>query len=122
MQMNEKLSLLETVSQNMYIAILIILAIMLFACLVRAVKGPRIADRIVAVNMMGTMVMVMIAVLSLLLKEGFLVDICLIYAMVSFLAVIVITKVYMGVYEENYHDRNENGKADEEGGEADGNS
>lgn len=122
MQMNEKLSLLETVSQNMYIAILIILAIMLFACLVRAVKGPRIADRIVAVNMMGTMVMVMIAVLSLLLKEGFLVDICLIYAMVSFLAVIVITKVYMGVYEENYHDMNENGKADEEGGEADGNS
>lgn len=84
----------------MYIAILIILALMLFACLVRAVKGPRVSDRIVAVNMMGTMVMVMIAVLSLLLDEGFLIDICLIYAMVSFLAVIVISKVYIGVYEE----------------------
>lgn len=52
--------------------------------------------------------MVMIAVLSLYLKEGFLIDICLIYVLVSFLAVIVITKVYMGVYEEKYH-------ADEEG-------
>lgn len=121
MQMNEKVSLLGTVSQNMYIAILIILAIMLFACLIRAVKGPRVADRIVAVNMMGTMVMVMIAVLSLLLKEGFLVDICLIYAMVSFLAVIVITKVYMGVYEEKYHNRNKNNKVDKEGEKADGN-
>ncbi len=121
MQMNEKVSLLETVSQNMYIAILIILAIMLFACLIRAVKGPRVADRIVAINMMGTMVMVMIAVLSLLLKEGFLVDICLIYAMVSFLAVIVITKVYMGVYEEKYHNRNENNKVNKEGEKADGN-
>lgn len=121
MQMNEKVSLLETVSQNMYIAILIILAIMLFACLIRAVKGPRVADRIVAVNMMGTMVMVMIAVLSLLLKEGFLVDICLIYAMVSFLAVIVITKVYMGVYEEKYHNRSENNKVNKEGEKADGN-
>lgn len=121
MQMNEKVSLLETVSQNMYIAILIILAIMLFACLIRAVKGPRVADRIVAVNMMGTMVMVMIAVLSLLLKEGFLVDICLIYAMVSFLAVIVITKVYMGVYEEKYHNRNKNNKVNKEGEKADGN-
>ena len=92
----------------MYIAMLVILAFMLFACLVRAVKGPRVSDRIVAVNMMGTMVMVMIAALSLLLDEGFLIDICLIYAMVSFLAVNVPAKVYIGVYEENYRKRHKN--------------
>lgn len=115
MQMNESLSALEAVYQGMYIIVLIVLAIMLFACLIRAVKGPRVADRIVAINMMGTMVMVMITVLSLLLKEGFLIDICLIYAMVSFLAVIVLTKVYMAVYEEKYRDRDKNSKMDEEG-------
>ena len=82
--------MLEMIYQKMYIAVLVILAVMLFVCLIRAVRGPRVADRIMAVNMMGTMVMVMIVVLSLLLKEGFLVDICLIYAMVSFLAVVVI--------------------------------
>ena len=48
--------------------------------------------------MMGTIVMVMIAILALMQEEGYLVDICLIYAMISFLAVIVLTKVYMGVY------------------------
>lgn len=100
MRMNESVSTLDQVYRNMYIVVLIILAVMLFACLIRAVKGPRVADRIVAVNMMGTMVMVMIAILSLLLKEGFLVDICLIYALVSFLAVTVISKVYIGVYAE----------------------
>ncbi len=83
--------MLEMIYQKMYIAVLVILAVMLFVCLIRAVRGPRVADRIMAVNMMGTMVMVMIVVLSLLLKEGFLVDICLIYAMVSFLAVVVIS-------------------------------
>lgn len=98
--MSEGIRTLDKIYQGMYIAVLIILAVMLFACLIRAVRGPRIADRIVAVNMMGTMVMVMIAVLSLLLKEGFLVDICLIYALVSFLAVTVISKVYIGVYAE----------------------
>lgn len=102
MQMKENLTALDVIYQHMYIAVLVILAVMLFVCLIRAVKGPRVADRIVAVNMMGTMVMVMIAVLSLLLEEGFLVDICLIYAMVSFLAVVVISKVYMGVYAEKY--------------------
>lgn len=101
MQINENLTALEAVYQGMYMTVLVVLAIMLFACLIRAVRGPRVADRIVAVNMMGTMVMVMITVLSLLLGEGFLVDICLIYALVSFLAVIVITKVYVGVYRES---------------------
>ncbi|MDD6492285.1 MAG: monovalent cation/H+ antiporter complex subunit F [Firmicutes bacterium] len=114
---------METIYQGMYITVLIILALMLFACLIRAVKGPRIADRIVAVNMMGTMVMVMIAVLSLMLKEGFLVDICLIYAMVSFLAVIVISKVYIGVYEEKRHNHeSKNKEIDVKGEETHGNT
>ena len=91
---------LENVKNIVYTGALIILAVMLMLCLLRAVLGPRVADRIVAVNMMGTMVMVMIAILAVKIGEGYLVDICLIYAMVSFLAVIVITKVYMGVYRE----------------------
>ena len=91
------LTALETAYRIVYVGALIFLALMTFFCLIRAVKGPRTADRIVAVNMMG---MVMIAILALLLKEGYLVDICLIYAMISFLAVIVLTKVYMGVHSE----------------------
>ena len=108
MQISESLSVLEMIYQKLYIGVFIILALMLFVCLIRAVKGPRVADRLMAVNMMGTIVMVMIAVLALLLKEGFLVDICLIYALVSFLAVNVLAKVYIGVYEENYRKRHKN--------------
>ena len=104
-----------------YITTLIILAVMLFACLVRAVKGPRIADRLVSVNMMGTMVMVMIAILALMLNEGYLVDVCLVYAMISFLSVVVLSKVYIGIYEEKRF-KSENPDADDEGGMSDGNS
>lgn len=82
----------------MFTGVLIVLAVLILLCLLQAVVGPRIADRIVSVNMMGTMVIVMIAILALMLGEGYLVDICIIYAMISFLAVIVLTKVYMGVY------------------------
>lgn len=106
-----------------YVGALIILAVMLMLCLLRAILGPRVTDRIVAVNMMGTMVMVMIVVLSLLLKEGFLVDICLIYAMVSFLAVVVISKVYIGVYTESYlRSHKQEKESRNKGGGADGNS
>lgn len=78
-----------------------ILGILVLLCLIRAIIGPRISDRIVAINMMGTLVMVVIGILATLLEEGYLVDICLIYAMISFLAVIVLTKVYMGVHQQN---------------------
>lgn len=91
---------LQNAYHTVLTAALLFLAVMLLLCFIRAVKGPRIADRIVAVNMMGTMVMVIIAILALLMQEGYLVDICIIYAMISFLAVIVLTKVYMGVYRE----------------------
>lgn len=79
---------LEQAYETVFTAALVFLGVMLLLCLIRAVRGPRVADRLVAVNMMGTMVMVMIAILALLMKEGYLVDICIIYAMISFLAVI----------------------------------
>ena len=84
----------------LFYAILSIQALLLLLCLIRAVVGPRIADRLVAVNMITTMVIVMIATLAVLKNEGYLVDICLIYAMISFLAVVVLSRIYTGVYRE----------------------
>ena len=97
----------------------IILAVMVIICLIRAVKGPKIADRIVAVNMMGTLTMVIIAILAIKMNEGYLVDICIIYAMISFLAVTLLTKVYMGVYAENKLKQNMD---DKKGGSANDNT
>lgn len=110
------------IHQYIYTAVLIILALMLLGCLLRAVRGPRIADRLVAINMMGTMVMVMISVLALKMNEGYLIDICLIYAMISFLAVVVLSKVYIGIYRERQERQKNSGKAEENGGVSDGNS
>ena len=92
--------LLDAISGSVLTVIPIILAVMVLICLIRAIKGPRTADRIVAINMMGTLTMVIIAVLAVKMDEGYLVDICLIYAMISFLAVTLLAKVYMGVYAE----------------------
>jgi len=106
-----KMELIQQYSEIFHI-ILVILALLTIFCLIRAVLGPTIADRLVAVNMMGTIVMVIIAVLALLMNEDYLVDICLIYAMISFLAVVVLTKVYTGVYIE--HKERRAGKKKEE--------
>ena len=84
----------------LFYGILSVQAVLVIFCLIRAVVGPRIADRLVAVNMITTMVTVMIAILAVLKDEGYLVDICLIYAMISFLAVVVLSRIYTGVYRD----------------------
>ena len=84
----------------LYIGLLILFGVLMLLCLIRASLGPTVADRIVAINMMGTMVMCVIGVLALMLNQGYLLDVALIYAMISFLAVIVITGIYIREYEK----------------------
>ncbi|MBO6163813.1 MAG: sodium:proton antiporter [Lachnospiraceae bacterium] len=79
---------------------MIILMILILAAMIRAILGPRIADRIMAINMIGSMTIAVIAILSFYLGESSLLDICLIYAAISFVAVIVISKIYIGIYRE----------------------
>ncbi len=90
----------ENMTDTFFIIVLVILGIFLFFCLFRAIIGPGVADRLVAVNMMGTIVLVMICTLSLLLNEGFLMDVSIVYALLNFLSVVLITKIYMGAHAE----------------------
>ena len=86
----------------LYTVALVIIGLLVIACLVRAIRGPRIADRVIAANMIGTLVVITICILSFVMNEGYLVDIAMIYTMLSFLAVVLLTKVYMGIYREKH--------------------
>jgi len=103
------------VPEGIFTAVLIVLAILLLFCMFRAVKGPEVSDRIVSVNMMGTIVIVMIAVLAVKLQEGYLADICIIYAMISFLSVVVLCRVYMGAYLEKKSRESDSGISEKKG-------
>ena len=84
--------------EALFTAVLVVLGVLMFPCLLRAIRGPRVADRVVGINMIGTIAIVMVAVLAIMLREGYLVDVAIIYAMLSFLAVVVLVKIYVGVY------------------------
>ncbi|MCD7751817.1 MAG: monovalent cation/H+ antiporter complex subunit F [Lachnospiraceae bacterium] len=90
----ENLTMPEGCTRYFLVGALLILVVLVLLSLIRAVRGPSVADRIVAINMINTMVTVMIAIMAVILQEGYLMDICLIYAMIGFLAVVVLTKVY----------------------------
>ena len=90
----------ERVYHGFLLTCMIVTAALIILCLIRAVLGPRLTDRVTAVNMIGTMTIVEIAMFALYLRESYLFDVCLIYAMISFLAVVILTKIYGGAYQE----------------------
>lgn len=65
----------------------------IFLCMYRAVKGPTAADRLIAINVIGTKTIVIILIVSFILSETYFVDVALVYALISFLASIVISRV-----------------------------
>ena len=87
------------------IASMTVLVLLALVCLIRCIMGPRISDRVMAVNMIGTLTIIMVVVFTVYLKEAYLADIALIYAMISFLSVVVLCKVYTGIYRERKHEQ-----------------
>lgn len=73
--------------------VMFVLAIGMILAFIRAVKGPRYTDRIVAINMIGTMTTATICILSVYLGESALVDVALVYTLLSFLAVVIMCHV-----------------------------
>lgn len=81
-----------------------VLVVLALLSLIRCILGPRVSDRVLAVNMIGTLTIIMVVVFVVLLGEGYLADIALVYAMISFLSVVVLSKVYTGIYRERKHE------------------
>ena len=79
---------------------LIFIALCMFLVIFKSIKGPRITDRVVNVNMIGTLVIISICILTFLLEETFLLDVAFIYVLISFLAVVVLTTVFINSYLE----------------------
>lgn len=83
--MNDLLSLIDQAGT-------IIVMIMVFFCLGRAIVGPTAPDRVVAINMVGTKTVVIIALISSIFGQPSYLDIAMVYALMSFIATIGVAK------------------------------
>ena len=82
-----------SLTHSLYTFVIAVLSLGSLACLLRAILGPSTADRLVAVNMTGTQVICMICILAARSGEYGFADVAVIYALLSFLAVAVLTKI-----------------------------
>ncbi len=77
---------------NIFLATAAIFVVLAIAMFYRAVAGPTTQDRLLAVNVLGTNTVVILALLAAGLDQPWFLDIALIYALLNFLMAVAISK------------------------------
>ena len=76
----------------MFVAVTLALLVTMALALARALLGPTVYDRVLAVNSFGTKTVLLIAVFGFLTGRPDFLDISLIYALINFIGTIAVLK------------------------------
>lgn len=81
--------------ETFFVLSIVVLGLMVILCLYRAVFGPTVMDRIVAVGVIGTKTTVILVLLGIYYKRvDMFVDISLAYALLNFIATLAAAKFF----------------------------
>ena len=78
----------------MFTAAAIAILISMILALVRALLGPTLYDRILAVNLFGTKTVLLISIYGFLTGRPEFLDIVLVYALINFISTIAVLKYF----------------------------
>ena len=106
---------IEQAYQYLFIGALIAIGVCLVFVIVRSILGPKLTDRIVTINMVGTLVTSCIVILSTyLVDQAYLIDVCIIYVLISFVSVLVLTNVFINKFIEKKKEETKEDEKQEE--------
>ena len=78
----------------MFVAATVGILVSMTLALVRALLGPTVYDRVMAVNTFGTKTVLLIAVLGFLTERPEFLDVALAYALINFIGTIAVLKFF----------------------------
>ena len=84
----------------LYIAVCVCLGIAAILAILRSIIAKTITGRFIGINMVTSIVLMVILVLTLLLEENYLTDVALIYALLSCVALVVLSKIYVNLFQK----------------------
>jgi multicomponent Na+:H+ antiporter subunit F len=90
--------MIESAYRILYISVLICLAVAIIAQLLRSITGKLTIDRFIGVNMITTTTVLAMGVLTMLLGESYLPDIMIVYVVLSFLALMILCRLYINLH------------------------
>ena len=85
----------------MFLAASLAILLTMVLALARALMGPTVYDRVLAVNMFGTKTVLLLSVVAFLYGRPDFLDLALAYALINFIGILAVLQFF-----ENRHSRN----------------
>ena len=101
------MDLIEQCYNYLFWGALVVLAVGILAALVYIIRARLTVDRIIGINLTGTLVAIIIAILAYLLGEDYLADVAIVYVVLSFIAVMLLCRIYINLYQHKRQDKKE---------------
>ena len=80
---------------DFFLTISVIILCLAFLCMYRAVFGPTIVDRMIAVNVVGTKTVTVILLMGFIFHNvDFFIDISIVYALINFIGTLTLSKYF----------------------------
>ena len=92
------MELIQDCYRILFWGVLAALAVCVIVALVYIFKSRLTVDRIIGINLIGTVVVIIISLLTYVLAEDFLADVAIIYVVMSFIAVMMLCRIYINLY------------------------
>ncbi len=74
----------------------LVLVVWISLSAIRAIAGPTLPDRVVALDTINTLMVAIMIILSVVYREVILVDVAIVYALLSFVSTLYIAKYLEG--------------------------
>jgi len=78
----------------MYLVVTIATIVTMGLALIRAILGPSVYDRVLAVNMFGTKTVLLLSVIAFLYGRPDFLDLALAYALINFIGVLAVLEFF----------------------------
>ena len=78
----------------MYFAVALALVVTMGLALIRALLGPSVYDRVLAVNMMGTKTVLLLSIITFAFGRPDFLDLALAYALINFIGVLAVLEFF----------------------------
>lgn len=75
-----------------YSAGAVMVMLLIFLSLIRALIGPTAPDRVAAINIIGTKALVIITLIARIYDQSYFLDIAMVYALMSFITTVGVAK------------------------------
>ena len=78
----------------MYLAVSLAILVTMVLALVRALRGPTVYDRVLAVNMFGTKTALLLSVIAFLMGRPDFLDLALAYALINLVGILAVLEFF----------------------------